>query len=130
MQAGSQGIRILSIYEHMLTSREDNAISTSTQLALNRKKYKKRVRTLPFRLDRRSGRSRSRSTNAENSPNYTPLRQEAEQRRAELTTSALKLTKPYEQYGSTDGDWRLVPTRGRVVIPPGCAPRRSKRLND
>lgn len=117
------------IHERMLTSREDNVDPTSAQLALNRRKYKKRVHTLPFRLNRGMSRSRSRSTNKENPPYYTQLSREAEKRKAELTTSALKLTRPYEQYGSTDGDWRLVPTKNRVVLPPGCAPRRSRRLN-
>jgi hypothetical protein len=115
--------------EPLLTWCLDTAASTSTQLVPNRKKSKKRARTRPFRLDRGLAHSRSRSTNAERRTDYIPLRREAEKRKAELTSQALKLTKSYEEYGSTDGDWRLAPTKGRVVLPPGCAPRRSRRLN-
>src|SRR5277367_4752939 len=100
-------------------------LDQEVQLPPNRKKSKKHTRARPFRLNRGVSRSRSRSTNAEHRTDYIPLRREAEKRKTELTTQALKLTKSYEEYGSTGGDWRLVPTKGRVVLPPGCTPRRS-----
>ena len=108
----------------------DTTTSTSIPLPPNRKSSKKRARARSFRLDRGLARSPYRLTNAERRADYIPLRREAEKRKAELTSQALKLTKSYEEYGSTEGDWRLVPTKGRVVLPPGCTPRRSRRLKD
>lgn len=61
---------------------------------------------------------------------YRPLEREAERRRDDLKRLAFKIVGKYEDYGSTDGEWRNVPMDGkkRIVLPLGCAPRRSRRL--
>ena len=104
---------------------------TSKRSTTTRKQRKKAgVRVRKFRLDRGLSRRHRllQSSNADRAV-PVPLRREAEKVKAELANSALKLAKPFYEYGSTDGDWRLVSTKGRVVLPPRCPPRRSRRLN-
>ena len=58
-----------------------------------------------------------------------PYEREARGRRADVKLKSFGLIGGYEEYGSTDGDWRQVPANKRFILPPGCAPRRSRRLN-
>jgi hypothetical protein len=59
---------------------------------------------------------------------YRPLKREAKQRREDTSLKSFGIIGTYEAYGSTDGDWRKVALNRRVVLPPGCVPRRSKHL--
>lgn len=60
---------------------------------------------------------------------YVPLEREARERIQDMALKSLKLTKPWKEYGSTDGGWRQIPTNKHVQLPDGCLPRRSRRLN-
>jgi len=60
---------------------------------------------------------------------YVPMQREAGQRQADIKTKSFQMTGDYTQYGSSDGGWRLVPVGRRFVLPNGCAPRRSRRIN-
>jgi hypothetical protein len=59
---------------------------------------------------------------------YRPLQREANQLKNDLMLKSFGIIGPYEGYGSTDGEWREAASNGRIILPPGCAPRRSKRL--
>jgi uncharacterized protein YhdP len=60
---------------------------------------------------------------------YGRLEKEASERIRDMALKSLKLTKPWKEYGSTDGAWRKSPTNKRAQLPDGCLPRRSRRLN-
>jgi hypothetical protein len=61
---------------------------------------------------------------------YVPLQREAREREedTELMLKRLRLTKSWEEYGSTNGEWRTVATNTRFRLPAGCSLRRSMRL--
>jgi len=60
---------------------------------------------------------------------YAPLQREARERIQDMALMSLKLTKPWKEYGSTNGGWRQIPTNKHVELPNDCLPRRSRRLN-
>jgi heptaprenylglyceryl phosphate synthase len=58
-----------------------------------------------------------------------PYEREARARVDDIKSKLFGLRNSYTEYGSTDGEWRKVRTNTRRWIPPpGCLPRRSKRL--
>jgi hypothetical protein len=61
---------------------------------------------------------------------YVHLQREARERRedVEVMLKRLHLTKSWEEYGSTNGEWRTVATNKRFRLPANCSPRRSTRL--
>src|SRR5271169_5598267 len=61
---------------------------------------------------------------------YVPLQREARERKedTELMLKRLRLTKSWEEYGSTNGEWRTVATNKHFRLPASCSPCRSKCL--
>jgi hypothetical protein len=59
-----------------------------------------------------------------------PYEREARHLQADLAKMSFGLVGDYRAYGSSDGEWRKVPTtKRRLIIPMGVSPRRSRRLN-
>jgi len=59
---------------------------------------------------------------------YRRLQKEVAQRAEDVKSFRLK--KEYTEYGSSNGEWRNVSCTGRrYVLPDGCAPRKSRRIN-
>ena len=59
---------------------------------------------------------------------YPRLQKEAAQRAEDV--KSFRLNKEYTEYGSSNGEWRSVSCTGkRYVLPQGCAPRKSRRIN-
>jgi hypothetical protein len=59
-----------------------------------------------------------------------PYEREAGHLQADLAKMSFGLVGDYRAYGSSDGEWRKVPTtKRRLIIPIGVSPRRSRRLN-
>jgi hypothetical protein len=61
---------------------------------------------------------------------YRRLAKEGVQRVEDMKSKLFRLNRDHTEYGLSNGDWRDVLYMGkRFVLPVGCTPRKSRRIN-